>query len=916
MRAKNFLAGLLIAIFLGIGIIAITFFVMSASLPKLITLADYKPLVVSQVFSKDGKKVGEFAREKRIVIPYSKMPKMLVNAFVAAEDSEFFRHKGINYLAILRAAMANLKAGHTVQGGSTITQQTAKSLMLTSKRELSRKIKEAILAVRMEKNLSKEDILYLYLNQIYLGHGAYGVEAAAENYFRKSVSDLTLAECAILAGLPQAPGKFAPHLRPQKSKERQIYVLNRMVEEGFVTKEEAVKAAVEEVKVYYRESFTEIAPFYLETVRQFLVQELGEEKVLDEGIKVYLAMDYKKQVAAQESVNKNLRDLDKRQGYRGVKKNLKEPQEIAGFLAQTKEDLITKSLPYRVLYPIGREPAKTPLDLNKKFQGGNLPDYLKLEQITEGVVTKVDSEKGLVTVRVAEAIGLIDIDDMKWARLPDSSKHWTEVQIADPAKALSVGDIIEVKIKSEKFSSERLNKLEEEKQKNSKKKLPQQNQDYTFANYLGLSLEQEPIVEGALLSFDLETGDVLSIVGGSNFERSEYNRAIQAARQTGSAFKVITYAAAIDKGFQANTVILDAPVVFEEGEGQESKKWKPGNFENKFSGDTLFRTALIKSLNIPTVKIIEKIGVDWVAKYARRLGIFSPLNLDFTLALGSSSVTLYEMTKAMAVFPRAGKRLRPLLIKKVTDFTDAQVLIENIYLDKKFEKDLNRLEVEFHPELAAKLGLKPDGSPLEPELAATPMPQTSQTTATSEATPTESAQQAQTASTIDPAFAFEDPEQVISPQSAYLTLHLLKGVVNEGTGYRAKALGRPSAGKTGTTNGYYDAWYVGFTPQIATGVWVGFDAEKPIGRLETGASAALPIWVDYMKVAHEEVPATDFAIPSGIVFANIDIQTGKLATVSSKKSAREAFRDGNEPTTSQDTPTSDEKSFLKEDLSD
>lgn len=900
MKAKNFIAGLLIVIFLTVAVIGFTFFAMSASLPKMITLADYKPLVVAQVFSRDGKKVGEYAREKRIVIPYSKMPKQLVNAFVAAEDSMFFKHSGINYLAIVRAAIANIKAGHTVQGGSTITQQTAKSLMLTSRREISRKIKEAILAYRMEKNLRKEDILYLYLNQIYLGHGAYGVEAAAENYFRKSVADLTLAESAILAGLPQAPGKYAPHLKPQKAKERQLYVLNRMLEEGFVTKEEAVKAALEEVKVYYRESFTDIAPFYLETVRQFLVQELGETKVLDEGIKVYTAMDYKKQVAAQESVNKNLRDLDKRQGYRGVKKNLKTAEEIAEFLAKTKEELITKSLPYRILQPLGKEEKKQPLDLNKKSASTNLPTYLKLEQVTDGVVTKVDSKKGLVTVRVAEAQGLIDIDDMKWARKPDSTKHWTEVQVTDPAKVVTVGDVIEVKVKLDKFFSERLDKIEKAKKVTKKKAVVEE--EYVFADYLGLSLEQEPVVEGALLSFDLETSEVLAMVGGSNFERSEYNRALQAARQTGSAFKAITYAAALDKGYHANSVIIDAPVVFEEGEGQEVKKWKPGNFENKFSGDTLFRTALIKSLNIPTVKIIEKIGVDWVAKYSRRLGIFSPLNLDFTMALGSSSVTLYEMTKALSIFPKGGKKIHPLLIKKVTDFTDTQTLVENITLDKKFEKELNKLEVEFHPELAEKLGVElAEGAP-SPTPLPIPTPETDETGKIK----------------IDGkmAFAFENPEQVISPQSAYLILHLLKGVVNEGTGQRAKAIGRPSAGKTGTTNGYYDAWYVGFTPQVSTGVWVGFDDEKPIGRLETGASAALPVWVDYMKAAHEEVPPTDFSVPSGIVFANIDTETGKLATVRSKKAAREAFRDGFEPTTTSDATSTEEKNFYKEDLSD
>lgn len=695
---KRIVAGAIVAIFAVVALGVLLFFVASNHLPQLVTVQDYKPLVVSEVFARDGSKIGEFYREKRIVIPYKDIPQSLVHAFISAEDSKFFEHGGINFTAILRATLANIKAGHSVQGGSTITQQVAKSLILKdTEKKFSRKIKEAILANRMEKNLKKEEILYLYLNQIYLGHGAWGIEEAAQIYYRKHVKDLTLAECALLAGLPQAPSKYSPILNPVRAKERQMYVLGRMADENYITRDEARAAVAEPIKVYFKEEFEDIAPYYKETIRQFLTDSLGEEKVLDQGIKIYTSLDLKKQLAAEAAIRKDLRDLDKRQGFRGVSKNLKTEDEIAQFLVKQRDDLVLKSLPYRVVYPDGKEPPKPPLNLAHKTGDPNRPIYVSLDQIVDAVVIKVDSKNGLVYARFAEAQGLIDIDDMSWARKPDPTKHFSEDVVKDPGKVLKPGDVIEVRVKADKFTSPRLDKLYVEKNKKSKKPTPLPADLPVYADYLNLSLEQEPITQGALLSFDLDTSEVVALVGGTNFEKSEYNRALQAARQTGSAFKAVIYAAAMEKGFTPATVIVDSPIVYEEGEGQESKKWKPGNFENKFSGDVLFRTAIIRSLNIPTVKILEKIGLDWVAKYARRLGIFSPLNLDYTMALGSSSITLYEMTKAFSAFAKGGKRLHPILVTKVTDASGTQVLAEKVLLDEKFKKELDSLEQEFHP---------------------------------------------------------------------------------------------------------------------------------------------------------------------------------------------------------------------------
>ncbi|MCC6276583.1 MAG: PBP1A family penicillin-binding protein [Oligoflexia bacterium] len=884
-KIKYIIAGAVILALIGVLVVTFAYFTISSQLPKMITLEDYKPLLVSEVYDRTGQKVGEFFREKRIVIPYEKIPKQLIHAFVSAEDSQFFQHGGINFVAITRAAIANLKAGHTVQGGSTITQQVAKTLLLSPERTLDRKMREAILAYRMEKNLSKEDILFLYLNQIYLGHGAHGVEAAAQNYFRKSVDDLTLAEASMLAGLPQAPGKYSPVLAPDRAKERQLYVLGRMAEDGYVTSEQAKAAAAEPVKVYYREAFEDVAPFYKEIVRQYLNVALGEEKVLNEGIKIYTAMDLPKQLAAQEAVEKNLRDLDKRQGFRGVTQNIKEPEEIAAFLIKERDELLRKKNPFRIVSPDAKEPPKPPLDLVRKPGQKNLPDYAALNQLVDGIVTKVDSKFGLVTVRFAETQGLIDIDEMGWARVPDPTKHHTEDIVKDPAKVLKVGDVIEVRITAEKFNSPRIaEQFKKKKQKPAD--LP------SFDEYLHLQLEQKPSVEAGLLSYDLHTNDVLAMVGGRDFNVSKLNRTMQSRRQTGSAFKAFVYAAALERGFTAATLVTDAPIVYEEGEGQETKKWKPGNFEGRFQGDITFRTALIKSLNIPTVKILEKIGIDWANKYSRRLGIFSPLNQDFTMALGSSGVTLYEMTRAFGVFAKGGKRMHPILVRKVTDFKGQNVLLENLSIDEKFKDELAAIEEEFKTIIE-----QASTQPPAPETQGPPVP----------GQPVD----------ILKAFKFDDPDQLISTQTAYLTTSLLKGVIENGTGFRARAMERPLAGKTGTTNGYYDAWFIGYSPQVISGVWVGYDQEKPIGRLETGASAALPIWIQYMTEALKELPPIDFPVPQGIVFANVDSETGLLASARSKKTVRSAFREGTEPTeATQNSSEGEDKNFLKEDLSE
>jgi penicillin-binding protein 1A len=897
MRKKK-----LLAIILGVGLVgiigvAIMLLVISSRLPKLVTVNDYKPLLVSEVYSNNGEKIGEFFRERRIVVPYEKFPKRIVQAFTAAEDSSFFEHGGINFTAILRAFFANMRAGRAVQGGSTITQQVAKSLLLqTSEKTYTRKIREAMLAYRMEAHLAKEEILYLYLNQIYLGQGAYGVAMAAQTYFRKSLDQLTLAEIAILAGLPQAPSRYSPIHNPMRAKERQRYVLTRMKEEGHITAEEAQKSGDEPVSVYMREDYKDKAPFFLEAVRQHLVKTLGESAVLDQGLKIHTTIDVDKQTAAQKQVQSGLRELDKRQGYRGAPKNISEAEDVAKFLLEVRDKLMDDYTPLRTIVADGRAlPEKEPLNLTRKPDQKNLPEYIPSGTLLEGIVTKIDDQWGLVTVRFAESQGLIDLETMEWARKPNPNTMWENEKVKKPSEALKVGDIIQLKVKGQTFESKRIKEMLTNLKKKQKNYTPPTTLP-DFTQYAAVELEQDPVVEGALLSFDVDSQYILAMVGGYNFEKSEFNRALQAVRQTGSSFKPIVYTAALDHGYTPATVIVDAPIVYEEeGQIEEGKpikevkdakdeeaikKWKPNNYSEKFTGDILFRNALIKSLNIPTVKILEKVGVDTAATYARRLGIVSPLNMDLSLGLGSSGVTLYEMTKVFSNFARLGKRIHPLFIIKVLDQQD-KPLIENVSLDMRFEEEIKKVDTEME-ELKIKF----------------------------------KAQKPEDKRKVPPIF-FDDPEQLISPQTAYLTTSLLKGVVDEGTGSKAKALGRTIAGKTGTTNGYYDAWFVGYTPQIATGVWVGSDVEKTLGRGETGGQAALPIWLEYMKVAVRNDSDKSFPVPPGIVSVSIDNETGNLGSASSKELRHQPFLEGTEPKASNESSESvDQENFYKEDLSE
>ncbi|MCG8568300.1 MAG: PBP1A family penicillin-binding protein [Desulfobacterales bacterium] len=749
----------------GVGSVAGIFIYLSRDLPKINTLEDYTPATVTNVYSDDGRKIGEFYKERRIVIPLSEMPLNLINAFVAAEDSRFREHPGIDIQSIIRAMIKNLKAGGIVQGGSTITQQVTKSFLLTPERTYKRKIKEAILAYRIEKKFSKDEIIYLYLNQIYLGHGAYGVEAAAENYFGKHAKDLNLAEAAMLAGLPQAPSRYSPFRHPDRAKQRQIYTLNRMKEEGMISNLEATEAMDLKLDIKPRKNwFIERVPCYTEHVRRYVEKKYGADALYTQGLEIHTAVNIELQKMARSAVKKGLGDLDHRTGYRGAVKNIPAIQ-IESFSREVAEKI-----------------------------GGNI---LEKGKVYQGVVQKVDDANKTTTVRVGDFFGKIPLKSMAWARKPNSRVAYYETRVRKPSKVLKPGDVIQVQVARE----------------------PEDSVFYTF------NLHQDPVVQAALLSIEAETGHVKAMIGGRDYRNSQFNRAYQSRRQPGSAFKPIIFAAALDKGYTAASVIIDSPVVYEDTE--RNFTWKPHNYKEKFYGPTLFREALVKSRNVVTIKILQDIGIDYTIDYSRKLGIHSDISKDLSIALGSSGMSLLELVNAYSVFSNLGYRIEPVFITKI------------------FDRNGNLLET-------SKLIRK----------------------------------------------------KVIDMDTAYIMTSIMESVVQNGTGRRIKALRRPVAGKTGTTNNLNDAWFLGYTPRYTTGVWVGLDQKTPMGKGETGSRAASPIWLDFMQQALKGKPARSFNVPEGIVFAKIDAQTGLLPIPESEKTIFECFKEGTVPTSY--TPEPDE----------
>jgi len=617
---------------------SVVYYILLQELPSIAALKDFRPSIATQVYSDNDELIDEFFLEDRKVINVADIPRHVVLAFVSAEDARFFHHKGLDFTSITRAFYKNMAAGKIVQGGSTITQQVAKSLYLSQERTYTRKIREAILAYKIDRYLTKEEILNLYLNYIYMGHGTYGIEAASESYFGKSALSLTLAEASMLATLPKSPRDYSPLLRFEKARERQNYVLTRMVEDGYITleqKQEAWKTSLRFRSIRPKEK---IAPYFVENTRRYVQSKYGSNVLYKEGLKIYTTLDIAAQISANQAVERGLKEIEARGKY---------------------------------------------------------------------------------------------------------------------------------------------------------KELPQ----------------------AALLCIDAQTGAIRAMVGGRDFKKSEFNRATQSVRQPGSAFKPFIYTAAFDKGMTPATRFEDSPIAYPDP-SRKGGLWQPRNYDGKFVGIITLREALVHSRNVITVKLLEHIGVDYAASYATNMGITSPLDKNLAMALGSSSVTLQEMVRAYGVLANGGKRVTPYFIKKIVDrtghvFEQAQIV----------------------------------------------------------------------------------EEQVIDPKIAFLTTYVLQDAVARGTGTRVKSIGRPVAGKTGTTNSNRDAWFMGYTPTHVTGVWVGFDKETTLRREEVGGRAAAPIWLYFMSKFLAGTPSKSFPVPDGIIFHNVDSSSGLLVEESDSSPAtiREAF---------------------------
>ena len=751
---KFIIRSFILAVILAFGIVAGGFIALLKGTPDLEEIRGYVPSKGTMVYADDDSFIGEFKIDKGEYVSLSTVPEHLIKAIVAVEDARFWFHKGLDYIAILRALSKDIAAGRIKEGGSTITQQLAKVVFLTPDRTLVRKLKEAMLAFRLEKNMTKEEILELYINKIYFGHGAYGIGMASKAYFGKPVSDINLAEAALLCGLVKAPSRYSPYRDLEKAKMRQNIVLSRMFKEGYISENQMKESLEEPLYLSSLRYDRETPNYFLEYVRKYLEDEYGEEMTYNGGFKVYTTLDRKTQEAAEQALREGLRRLDKRQGFRG---------------------------------PLGNRDIDVKKELEESSGSGKVT--MKPGDLMTATVLSVSASSAVVKTR--GVTGKILLSDAKWAgKVTDSKgnpvKKFTKLSLSD---ILKPGDTIHVRVKDIKGDTP------------------------LFA------LDQEPIVQGAVVAIESSTGYLRAIVGGYDFSRSEFNRAVFARRQAGSVFKPFIYAAAMDSGYTPASIIVDEPVIYPD---EELGDWEPDNYDKKYHGATRLREALTYSRNIVTVKLLKDVRVGNAIKFARSLGISGPFPNNLTLALGSLSVTPLEITSAFSVFAREGVRMTPIGVKYIID-SEGNIIENN----------------------------EPEG------------------------------------------------RRVINPQTAFLATSMLEDVVKKGTGRRAKAIKGSVAGKTGTTNEYRDAWFVGYTGELVAGVWVGFDNMLTLGEEETGSKAAAPIWVSFMdKALSSSYPFRDeslqFNIPDGIVTAVIDPLTGLLATNETEKMV-EFFREGSVP---------------------
>ena len=725
----------------------------SNNIPDYKFLKNYKPPVSSKVYSGNGDLVADFSKEKRIFVPYGSIPKNVINAFLSAEDKNFFSHPGVDAKGVLRAIVNNIKnvlTSKRLEGASTITQQVAKNFLLTNEVSLNRKIKEAILAFRIERALSKERILELYLNQIYLGSGAYGVAAASLEYFDKSIKELNYEEAALLAALPKAPSKYNPYRNIELAKFRRDLVLKNLLDNNFITEKNYQNLRKKDIQLKKtKRVYLEDAQYYIEDVRKNIIEILSYEKVYNQGFNINTPINLELQKIATNSLRNGLIKYDQRKGWRGP--------------------LLNKS--YSKNWSVGLD----------KYDLENSIDW-KI-----AIIKKIS--KFSLEIETKDKIkGIIDYNNISW----------TKKELDD---LFRVGDIIYVKnIRDNKFS-----------------------------------LKQLPKINGGIVVMDPFTGRVVALSGGFSFKNSEFNRASQALRQPGSAFKPFVYALALENNYTPSSLVLDAPLVLDQG--TDLKMWKPENYGKKFYGPSTLRIGLEKSRNLMTVRIAQNLGVDKVAKFSRNLGIYENPDELLSISLGSAETTLLKLTSAYSAFVNGGKLVSPILIDRVQDSEG------NTILNNENRSCLNCDKLSYTGKDFPNVG--------------------------------------------------NNFKQVFSPQTAYQITSLLEGVVKRGTGKKLRDLNLNLAGKTGTTNKNTDAWFIGFTSNYVIGVYVGMDNPQPLGKFETGSKTALPIFKEFIESAIKKSDARPFKVTDGITMMVVDPTTGQKAKFSSKDTILEAYKSKN-----------------------
>ena len=736
----------------GIAVFAILW-VFSNKLPDYKFLKNYKPSVSSKVYSGEGELVSDFSAQKRIFVPYNSIPKKVINSFLSSEDKNFFSHPGVDAKGVVRAIINNIKNylySKRLEGASTITQQVAKNFLLTNEVSLNRKIKEAILAFRIERSLSKKRILELYLNQIYMGQGAYGIASASLEYFDKPISDLNYVEASLLAALPKAPSKYNPYKNIELAKFRRNLVLKNLFDNNYISNKDYNKFIQQEIKLKKRkEIFLEDTRYYVEDIRKNVVNQFGFEKVYKQGFNIKTPLNLELQNIATSSLRKGLEIYDRRKGWRGSLTNKKNSKNW-------KKDLDKFKL--------------------EKSIGWNIAIVKKIKKFSAIIETN-DNLKGVINY---------------------NSISWTKKEFYD---LFNIGDIIYVK------------KI--------------QDSEY--------ELKQLPKVNGGIVVMDPFTGRVYALSGGFSFKKSEFNRASQALRQPGSAFKPFIYALALENNFSPTTLILDAPLVL--AQGTDLKMWKPENYGKKFYGPSTLRTGLEKSRNLMTVRIAQQLGIKKIVNFTKKLGIYENPDELLSIALGSAETTLIKLTSAYCSFVNGGKKINPILIDRIQD-SEGNTIFNTEKRECKKCDQISYLSDEI-PKVSDKF------------------------------------------------------EQIFSPETAYQITSILEGAIQRGTGRKLKDLNLDIAGKTGTTNKNTDTWFVGFTSKLVVGVYVGMDDPKSLGKRETGARTALPIFKDFIKKAVKKKDARPFKVAKNITMMVIDPVNGEKANFGSKETVIEAFKKNN-----------------------